>query len=113
MNVSDLPECHITKSTQISLKPRITENILFNITLQVTAPTGHSIPGFTPIVINLSVLADAFPSSADPFGTNTEDASDDIKWTAAYVMYDNSLIPSQVDNRDGQTGYTSGDELIF
>ncbi|MHA1969642.1 MAG: hypothetical protein ACW964_17820, partial [Candidatus Hodarchaeales archaeon] len=96
-----------------NLPNKISQESFFKVDIQVTSPSGFSMPGFTPIVINLSVLASEFPSSADPFGTTTEDTSDDIKWPAAYVVYDNSLIPSQVDNIDGQSGFSVGDELIF
>ncbi len=96
-----------------NLTNKISQETFYKVDIQITSPEGHSMPGFTPIAINLSVLASGFPISADPFGTTSNDTSDDIKWPAAYVVYDNSLIPSQVDDIDGKTGFSEGDELVF
>jgi len=85
----------------------------FKVDLQITAPTGSSIPKFTPIVINLSTLAQEFPSSADPFGLDTPETADDIKWQSSYVIFNDTLIPSQVDDLDNQVGYSASDELVF
>jgi hypothetical protein len=100
-------------TTPLNSQNKVSQTSFYKVDIQITSPTGYSMPGYTPIVINLSSLANAFPSSADPFGTDTEDTSDDIKWPAAFVILNNSLIPSQVDNVDGQIGYTAGDELVF
>ncbi len=91
----------------------LSQSKFYKVDLQITAPTGSSIPKFTPVVVNLSTLAQEFPSSADPFGLDTPESADDIKWQSSYVIFNNTLIPSQVDDLDAQVGYTAADELVF
>ncbi|UCE12997.1 MAG: hypothetical protein JSV04_12495 [Candidatus Heimdallarchaeota archaeon] len=98
-------------NSNISLKTTQTE--IYKTEIEVTAPSGYSLKEKTPIIIKLSTLAEAFPASSDPFGKNTVDTSDDVKWPAAYVTYGDDLIPSQVDDVDNQIGYSEDDELLF
>ncbi len=92
---------------------KIAQEVFYKVDIQITAPTGYTLPGNTPIIINLSTLAAEFPTSVDPFGKNTPETSDDVKWSAAYVFHENSAIPSQVDDVDAQMGYSEKDELLF
>ncbi|MHA2277675.1 MAG: hypothetical protein ACXAC2_17985, partial [Candidatus Kariarchaeaceae archaeon] len=92
----------------------LADDSIFNINITVTSPTGFTLANGTPIIIKLSEIASNFPESADPFGIITEDEeNDDIKWDGAYVMYEDALIPSQVDDIDTQPGFSGGDELLF
>jgi hypothetical protein len=86
---------------------------MIKVIINVTAPSTHDLPASTAIIIKLSDIAPNLPVSIDPFGMNTPESSDDIKWNAAYVTYNGELIPSQVDDIDGTTGYSENDELLF
>ncbi len=112
-NIRYTSEKNQLKIIQTDLSSRIAENVLYNTTLTVTAPLGYSMLESTPIILNLSLLASALPPSVDPFGLDTPDSSDDIKWNAAFVTYEDSLIPSQVDDVDTIPGYSEKDELLF
>lgn len=98
-------------NSDISLKT--TQTNIYKIDLQVTAPSGYTLSGNTPIIIKLTTLADEFPVSVDVFGLDTPDPSDDLKWSAVYITYDEEIIPSQVDDIDSQVGYSEDDELLF
>ena len=55
------------------------QSIYYKLNIQVTVPTGHTMPEYTPIIMNLSYIAGFLPLSADPFGSITpEDSSDNI-----------------------------------
>ncbi|UCG01504.1 MAG: hypothetical protein JSW11_18045 [Candidatus Heimdallarchaeota archaeon] len=100
-----------SNNSGVSLKT--TQAAIYKIDLQVTAPTGSTLSGNTPIVIKLATLADEFPVSTDPFGLDTPDISDDLKWSAVYITHNDELIPSQVDDIDNQIGFSEDDELLF
>ncbi|MFX0207094.1 MAG: hypothetical protein ACFFDT_13985 [Candidatus Hodarchaeota archaeon] len=91
----------------------ISSDQIVKVTISITAPNGHEYPPLTPIIIKLSELAFSFPPAIDPFGFDTSDASDDIKWDVAYVFHAGSLIPSQVDDTDDFEGFSGDDELVF
>ncbi|MHA2100385.1 MAG: hypothetical protein ACW99A_17040, partial [Candidatus Kariarchaeaceae archaeon] len=92
----------------------VADDSIFNINITVTSPTGFTLANRTPIIIKLSAIASNFPESADPFGLITPtDENDDIKWDGSYVMHIDTLIPSQVDDIDAQTGFSGDDELLF
>ncbi|MFX1282971.1 MAG: hypothetical protein ACFFB5_04915 [Promethearchaeota archaeon] len=99
------------------LKSQSTETnaveIMVMVNLTCIAPSGHDLPGNTPIVVNLSTIAKVIPETVDAFGMKTTDKADDIKWDSAYVTYNNDLIPAQVDDIDIYKGYSDGDELVF
>ncbi len=86
---------------------------MIKVDINVTAPGTHALPASTAIIIKLNDIAPNLPVSIDPFGMNTSESSDDIKWDAAYVTYNGELIPSQVDDVDGITGFSENDELLF
>ncbi len=89
------------------------EELMVMVNLTCIAPSGHDIPGNTPIIVNLSTIAKTIPEAIDPFGIKTTDMTDDVKWDSAYVTYNNDLIPSQVDDIDINKGYSEGDELVI
>ncbi|MHA2297741.1 MAG: hypothetical protein ACXADA_17060 [Candidatus Hodarchaeales archaeon] len=92
----------------------VSETTILEVTVNVTCPTGYSMPGKTPVIVNLSSIAENLPASVDVFGKETpEEGNDDIKWDAVYVIYNETLIPSQVDDMDGISGFSEGDELLF
>ncbi|MHA1976917.1 MAG: hypothetical protein ACW98I_08470 [Candidatus Hodarchaeales archaeon] len=86
---------------------------MIEVNITVTAPATHDLPATTAIIVKLNQIASNLPISIDPFGMITPESTDDIKWNAAYVTYENSLIPSQVDDVDGITGFSENDELLF
>ena len=92
---------------------RVAQEQMVKVDINITAPTGPTMPGNTPIIIKLSDIAESVPAGIDPFGENTTTTSDNLKWNAAYVTYSDSLIPSQVDDIDGIPGFSKNDELVF
>ena len=105
-NFSPIAEKRIVSKT-------VATDEMIKVNINVTAPGTHDLPEFTVIIIKLNEIASNLPVSIDPFGMNTPESTDDIKWNAAYVTYEGSLIPSQVDDVDGITGLSENDELLF
>ncbi|MHA2388403.1 MAG: hypothetical protein ACXACW_06740, partial [Candidatus Hodarchaeales archaeon] len=95
------------------LSKTVATDEMIKVNITVTAPSTHDLPASTAIIIKLTEIAPNLPVSIDPFGMNTPESSDDIKWNAAYVTYNGVLIPSQVDDVDGTTGFSENDELLF
>ncbi len=95
------------------LSKTVATDEMIKVNINVTAPSTHDLPASTAIIIKLTEIAPNLPVSIDPFGMNTPESSDDIKWNAAYVTHNGSLIPSQVDDVDGITGFSENDELLF
>ncbi|PWI48938.1 hypothetical protein CEE45_04200 [Candidatus Heimdallarchaeota archaeon B3_Heim] len=105
-NFSPIAEKRIVSKT-------VATDEMIKVNINVTAPGTHDLPEFTVIIIKLNEIASNLPVSIDSFGMNTPESTDDIKWNAAYVTYEGSLIPSQVDDVDGITGFSENDELLF
>ena len=103
----------ISTSEEWDTTRKVTQEQMVKVDIKITAPTGPSMQGNTPIIIKLSDIAENVPAGIDAFGENTTTASDDLKWNAAYVTYSDSLIPSQVDDIDGIPGFSENDELVF
>ncbi|MHA2363088.1 MAG: hypothetical protein ACXAC7_03960 [Candidatus Hodarchaeales archaeon] len=111
---SPLTQSYPSSDGNVNTPSKLQQDNIVEVTIEVTSPTGYTMKGNTPIILNLSSIASSLPASVDPFGLDTpNDPTDDIKWEAAYVLYDGSEIPSQVDDVDDQTGFSFSDELLF
>ncbi|MHA2155670.1 MAG: hypothetical protein ACXABU_10065, partial [Candidatus Hodarchaeales archaeon] len=74
------------------LSKTVATDEMIKVNITVTAPSTHDLPASTAIIIKLTEIAPNLPVSIDPFGMNTPESSDDIKWNAAYVTYNGVLI---------------------
>ncbi len=72
----------------------------YEMTLTVSAGATR-VPAGTPIVTKISVLKAAIPTGVD------------IDWDSVYVIHRDVPVPYQIDDLDGVSGVSDGDELVF